>query len=799
MATGIFDAQRASISLGKELGRGGEGAVYDIQGRANEVAKIYLKPPGSDHAMKLKVMAEMASPGILRLAAWPTNTLHNSSGSIIGFAMPKVSGHTPVFKLYGPKLRLQEFPRADWRFLIHAAANAARAFAAVHASGLVIGDVNHGNLVVGQDATVRLIDCDSFQVSKGSRTWHCEVGVGTHQPPEMQGKVSYAGIHRTANHDNFGLAVIIFQLLCMARHPFMGRYLGSGEPPSIEEAIAQSRYAYSQEQQRTGMAAPPGSLPVDALTPEIQRLFEAAFAPSAISGGRPSGEQWVQGLSQLASSLRECSSNQGHRYLARLPHCPWCQIEAASGTPLFPVSFVTVPGAGTGIAALWQEVTQVAEPTPLRPLQDLPTATPSAAVLAAWQQSRRLRLSAYTTLPVAVTLATAAAPSDFRFGVIAGFTTLAGLLMKGASRTSPEKRQLKAIKQDWDALRSEWKSALLDTKCPPIRRELEEIKRKHDDLATHRAERLRYLSEHARQKQFEAYLDGFPIASARISGIGRAKVTTLSSHGIDTAGDIEFNRIARLPGFGPATTNKLVAWRKMLEGQFRFDPRQGVPQPVLAVLERDIAVRRQSLESEMRNGLARLRAVTSSVAATRRSLESKAAELAPRYAQTIADAKMMPAPLSLYKRLLSLSILAICLIPVLLLVGHKEPAKADTPLPSIARPPISTAGGDHPVGPPQVTHPVTVPSPPPSTTAITDNVAAPAGNADHPETTTARPRVVLRQTAYVRSGPDNTAPVARTVPQASMVTVYERRAGWILVGDTAPWGWVYSGFLDVPP
>ena len=33
-------------------------------------------------------------------------------------------------------------------FLIHTAANIARAFAVVHESGQVIGDVNHGNIVV---------------------------------------------------------------------------------------------------------------------------------------------------------------------------------------------------------------------------------------------------------------------------------------------------------------------------------------------------------------------------------------------------------------------------------------------------------------------------------------------------------------------------------------------------------------------------------------------------------------------------------------------------------------------------
>ena len=406
----MFDLSGAPVGFGKELGRGGEGAVYDIRGRPDFVAKVYLKPKPAGHDEKLAAMVAMAEPKLLGLAAWPTSTLHGPSGTTLGFVMPKIAGHSPVFKLYGPKLRLHEFPKADWRFLIHAAANTARAFSTVHAAGLVIGDVNHGNLVVGADATVRLIDCDSFQVSKGFRRWFCEVGVGTHQPPEMQ-LPSYAGVVRTLNHDNFGLAVIIFQMLCMGRHPFAGRHLGSGNPPTIEEAITKSQYAYSRDQRRTMMAPPPGSLPIDALTPDLQAMFEVAFAPSAAN--RPSGDRWVSALQQLAANLRECTQNQAHRYLSKLPHCPWCQIEAASGVPLFPVVFVGKPGVSMGIAALWQEVTKIAEPAPL-PLPPDPTrlkAQPSSAALVAAKSGRKLAIAAYVLIAAAILLPALIAPT----------------------------------------------------------------------------------------------------------------------------------------------------------------------------------------------------------------------------------------------------------------------------------------------------------------------------------------------------------------------------------------------------
>ncbi|MBN9376763.1 MAG: hypothetical protein BGO14_00140 [Chlamydiales bacterium 38-26] len=104
--------------------------------------------------------------------------------------MPRLTDHKPIFELYSPKIRLQEFPKADWRFLIHAAINTARACSVIHEAGHVIGDVNHGNLFVASDATVQFIDRDSFQIFSKNKYLFCEVGVPTHQPPEMQNKTS---------------------------------------------------------------------------------------------------------------------------------------------------------------------------------------------------------------------------------------------------------------------------------------------------------------------------------------------------------------------------------------------------------------------------------------------------------------------------------------------------------------------------------------------------------------------------------------------------------------------------------
>jgi DNA-binding helix-hairpin-helix protein with protein kinase domain len=63
-----------------------------------------------------------------------------------------IEGHVPLWFLYNPKMRLQHFPGRDWRFLFAVAANVARAFDAMHQAGVVIGDVNHSNLLAASSA-----------------------------------------------------------------------------------------------------------------------------------------------------------------------------------------------------------------------------------------------------------------------------------------------------------------------------------------------------------------------------------------------------------------------------------------------------------------------------------------------------------------------------------------------------------------------------------------------------------------------------------------------------------------------
>ncbi|HEX7968682.1 MAG TPA: hypothetical protein VF502_10710 [Stellaceae bacterium] len=653
----LVDASGRPLRLGAELGRGGEGSVYALADRSDLVAKLYHHRPGTEKSAKIVAMAKLGSDRLLKLAAWPTSPIHEASrgGPVLGFLMPRISGHKPAFNLYSPKLRLQEFPSAGWAFLIHAAANAARAFAVIHESGHVIGDVNHGNLVVAADATVKLIDCDSFQVSAGRQRWFCDVGVSTHQPPEFQSLTSYKQILRTPNHDNFGLAVIVFQLLFMARHPFSGLYLGAGDMP-IERAIREYRFAYGANALALQMKPPPGSLGLNGVTRNLALLFERAFSPEGSrEGSRPKPEEWIAALGELARGLRKCAANPAHEYHAALGKCPWCEIEALGGFVLFPVVFLGGSGpqpGGIDIAALWQELRAIQDPgaaPPLPPPAALKSKAKASPPITQARPRKRMAIALVLTTVVIIPVAKFVGPmskvADATFWPLA----VAILILLSWAAMRPVKKRSKAeleqawlkARERWSTIERQWKIEAGNEEFVQRRLALEKLKADYDRLPHERLRRLQDLETNREGAQLTAFLDRCPLDGANIKGVGDAKITVLQSYGIATAADIVDQRVLAVPGFGPVVLKRLKAWRQRQEARFVFDPKKGVSATDKQTVEQRILTERARLERALSEGVAQLAAFSKEILARRQALEREARSAAEALLAAEADLRAM--------------------------------------------------------------------------------------------------------------------------------------------------------------
>lgn len=185
----FYSSQSQPIQVSQKLGTGGEGTVYEIFGQSDLVAKIYHEAPEAEKAEKLMALSRLGNERLQKIAAWPVDVLRvEADGQLAGFLMRRIEQASEVHALHSPKSRLKKFPEASWAFLIYVAGNIARAVATVHEHGFIVGDLNPKNILVTHQATVTLLDCDSFQVTAGGKTFRCEGGFPEYLPPELQGK-----------------------------------------------------------------------------------------------------------------------------------------------------------------------------------------------------------------------------------------------------------------------------------------------------------------------------------------------------------------------------------------------------------------------------------------------------------------------------------------------------------------------------------------------------------------------------------------------------------------------------------
>lgn len=603
----LIDDAGTAVAVGTLLGEGGEGAVWDIPSRRDLVAKVYHRPLSKDRADKIRAMTPLRTDALSKLTAWPVGLLRHKTNGPIGLLMPRIAGHKDIHHLYSPKSRRVDFQTADWRFLIRTAANTARAFGAVHDTGSVIGDVNHGSVLVNQDATVKLIDCDSFQITAGGRRFFCEVGVETFTPPELQSK-PFTGVVRTHNHDNFGLAVMVFQLLFMGRHPFAGRYSGAGDMP-IAKAIQEVRFPYGSRHAAVQMSQPPGTPPLSIVGPDIEFLFERAFAREMIPGGRPTAIDWVRNLGQLESELKQCGSNPAHWH-HRGTSCPWCPMEGTTGVPLFGLTAnATATLAGFDVAALWRQLDAIPDPGPA-PSIDAP---PQAASSEARSIGGRLGLRKIL-VPVAAIGATLMAISYmpalwFLPGPAVGFA-----LWKMMGDDQGKQRLLSIASQaisQWDTTYALWIKRAGNQAFGDIRSALNLARRQWEGMPAERIRRLDQLKANQRKLQLERYLDRFELATAKIESIGPGRKQTLESFGIETALDVTRHALQAVPGFGPKTNEKLLRWRAGVEARFVYNPNLPIDPQDIQKVESGILTERRNLETKMRNGLAELKQASS--------------------------------------------------------------------------------------------------------------------------------------------------------------------------------------------
>jgi DNA-binding helix-hairpin-helix protein with protein kinase domain len=621
----ILASTNQAISLGSLLSKGGEGSVYVLPSMPGFVAKTYHGPLEVSQQRKLKYMVGLGDEKIFLHAAWPTDCLLSADRSaVVGMVMHHIHGMAAVHAAYNAKSRKKHFPYATWEFLLWAARNTAAAFETVHSRGHVVGDINESNILVGPKASVRLLDCDSFQISTNGEIHDCRVGVSAFTPPELQGK-SFAGIRRTSNHDGFGLAVIIFHLLFNGRHPFAGRPVRpdvGGEPA---ENIAAFRFAYADDNVARGLVVPPKASPLTLVPPQMRLMFHRAFTEDGLKYGRPTAAEWLDALDDCLGMLMTCSAHSGHVYPDHLKECPWCEL-LGKGLRLFPDHGNSARGRPTRRAFDYKKWQATLRSISLPPPIDFPVihavvrgptvVYPNSLQCFARWAVRGVFLAAFVVFASGGLVV----PAILSAVAVAG--AWVGMAMwereQRASRRHQSQAKLAAANAKWVGVQ---KDDAGHSGLRRIRKELKDLCTKFEAKQQLLAQTKKEAVRRAEAQLLRVHLMGFHIGTADIPKITSANRQTLQSFFMWNAYDVAEEKVAAIPGFGQVKTAEMVEWKRRCVASFRVED-----SALQTILQHDANLNNETkaladLGDQMEKGLRTLRERVSTVRDDSRDLQ----------------------------------------------------------------------------------------------------------------------------------------------------------------------------------
>ena len=327
---------------------GGEGDVYSVEGNPDLVIKVYNdKKRNEDRDLynelivKIQAMCDICDDTIIQRAGWPQQIVY-SGNKPLGFTMNKIKYCNTFHQLTDSIDRIEKFADNNFKYILYVAYNLACAVNALHQKGIIIGDINESNFLIGNrtvaqkegvfdfkdNGIVYAIDCDSFQIPQNKKYFMCTVAKPEFLPPELIG----ANLHkviRTVNHDNFGLAVLIFELVMQGKHP----YASKGASGDVKESISKGYFIFGNLVKLKGILPPTFSEIYSeiyySLNDEIRSLFELAFSPDS-NVIRPDAETWINALKRQIDDLVQCSEDENH-YYDKNGECIWCKIREEFG------------------------------------------------------------------------------------------------------------------------------------------------------------------------------------------------------------------------------------------------------------------------------------------------------------------------------------------------------------------------------------------------------------------------------------------------------------------------------------
>jgi len=298
----IYDYNGKPKSLGKIIGSGGQGNVYELA-ESPYLVKIFhpekIQREGAIFIEKLEKQIDMKRNIAQKNISWPQIAVYDQGKSYIGYAMKKMNG-IPLKFLAHPKLYEKKFPNIQRENIITMMISLVDTISKLHALDIYLGDINLENVLCNPETwKISLIDADSYQIGD----YPCPVGRPEMTPLEHHGQ-DFKYVQRTRYSDCFSLAVLMFQCFMLGRHPYDN--IGGGNPI---ENLENGRFPYGP-----GGAAPgkDGAVPKgnwynlwSHLSYNIKGLFIKTFKDGTFDpSSRASLDEWRKELQNYQYAVR---------------------------------------------------------------------------------------------------------------------------------------------------------------------------------------------------------------------------------------------------------------------------------------------------------------------------------------------------------------------------------------------------------------------------------------------------------------------------------------------------------------
>jgi DNA-binding helix-hairpin-helix protein with protein kinase domain len=317
----VTDLNGVRYALLRQLGRGGQGAVYEVDG-GRLAAKIVFDSSGSRRERLRNQLTQVKRLPLADLEiARPIEMLREP---VLGYVMELLTGMQPLKALSvvpkgTPSPATWYLEGGGLRRRLQLLARSADVLSALHGKGLVYSDPSPHNIFVSEsrDATeVRFIDADNIHYA--SIAGVPAVFTPGYGAPEL---VRCCGGVNSLT-DAHAFSVLAFQTLSLA-HPLIGDDVANG-PPELEEEALAGRLSWIDHPTDETNRASCGIARASVLSPRLIEIAGRAFGLGLREAAkRPGISEWAERLHAAADATLLCRSCKGTFYFTA-SQCPWC-------------------------------------------------------------------------------------------------------------------------------------------------------------------------------------------------------------------------------------------------------------------------------------------------------------------------------------------------------------------------------------------------------------------------------------------------------------------------------------------